>query len=276
MHRDRRCPMPEDRDVNRIVQMRGTQFIRSRILRSHRRSGVVPDLGHRASGIGHRSGAWLDVAMYIGQERSPPASGRPREADGGAAQKGPGLGTGRRDPRLLPNHTAPALSAQPPDSAGWATPMATSDKDLFAEEDDDGRDELRRALEELRVRLILALLGLVVGVVITFIPPLFLGQRVMVKMEEPAPRRLRRSSTPSRPRSRSEEADEGEDADRPRSHVEIAAEEFVRGSSAARPRAQAARPGDGSKGKTVPLTMRLEQSSMIDTVDRHRRADERR
>ena len=41
-------------------------------------------------------------------------------------------------------------------------------------------------IEELRVRLILALLGLFVGVIVVFIPPLDIGWRVMKKMEEPA------------------------------------------------------------------------------------------
>ncbi len=41
-------------------------------------------------------------------------------------------------------------------------------------------------IEELRVRLILALIGLFVGVVVVFIPPLDIGYRVMKKMEEPA------------------------------------------------------------------------------------------
>ena len=41
-------------------------------------------------------------------------------------------------------------------------------------------------IEELRVRLILALIGLFVGVLIVFIPPLDIGWRVMKKMEEPA------------------------------------------------------------------------------------------
>jgi sec-independent protein translocase protein TatC len=41
-------------------------------------------------------------------------------------------------------------------------------------------------IEELRARLILGLLGLMVGVVVTFIPPLNLGKRVMTMMEEPA------------------------------------------------------------------------------------------
>jgi len=41
-------------------------------------------------------------------------------------------------------------------------------------------------IEELRVRLILALLGLFVGVIVVFIPPLDIGSRVMRKMQEPA------------------------------------------------------------------------------------------
>ncbi len=41
-------------------------------------------------------------------------------------------------------------------------------------------------IEELRVRLILALIGLFVGMLVVFIPPLDIGWRVMKKMEEPA------------------------------------------------------------------------------------------
>ena len=41
-------------------------------------------------------------------------------------------------------------------------------------------------IEELRVRLILALLGLFVGVVVVFLPPLDIAWRVMKSMEGPA------------------------------------------------------------------------------------------
>jgi len=41
-------------------------------------------------------------------------------------------------------------------------------------------------IEELRVRLILALLGLFVGVIVVFLPPLDIGWRVMKSMEAPA------------------------------------------------------------------------------------------
>jgi len=41
-------------------------------------------------------------------------------------------------------------------------------------------------LEELRVRLILALAGLFVGLIIVFLPPFYIGKRVMESMEAPA------------------------------------------------------------------------------------------
>ncbi len=66
-----------------------------------------------------------------------------------------------------------------------------ADKDLFAEERHMVTMSFGDHLEELRVRLILALLGLVVGVVITFVPP-FLGRLVMLKMEQPASQALKK------------------------------------------------------------------------------------
>jgi sec-independent protein translocase protein TatC len=61
-----------------------------------------------------------------------------------------------------------------------------TDRDLFAEEQAMVSMSFGDHIEELRTRLILALLGLMVGVVVTFIPPLDLGKRIMTKMEEPA------------------------------------------------------------------------------------------
>src|SRR4051794_17767215 len=60
------------------------------------------------------------------------------------------------------------------------------DKDLFVEEQQMVTMSFGDHIEELRARLVLALLGLAVGVVLTFIPPLNLGWRVMNKMQEPA------------------------------------------------------------------------------------------
>ena len=61
-----------------------------------------------------------------------------------------------------------------------------ADKDLFAEEHEMATMSFGDHLEELRIRLILAILGLIVGVIITFIPPVFLGRLIMMKMEDPA------------------------------------------------------------------------------------------
>src|SRR5689334_8351664 len=61
-----------------------------------------------------------------------------------------------------------------------------TDRDLFAEEQSMVTMSFGDHIEELRARMIMALLGLMVGVVVTFIPPLNLGKRIMSKMEEPA------------------------------------------------------------------------------------------
>jgi sec-independent protein translocase protein TatC len=80
-----------------------------------------------------------------------------------------------------------------------------TDRDLFAEEQGMVAMSFGEHIEELRTRLILALLGLMVGVIITFIPPLNLGQRVMTQMQVPATGALKRFYD-ARARERAEEA----------------------------------------------------------------------
>ena len=65
-----------------------------------------------------------------------------------------------------------------------------TDQSLFAEERSMVAMSLGDHIEELRRHLILALLGLFVGIVVTLIPPLNLGRRVVRQMEEPAQRTL--------------------------------------------------------------------------------------
>ena len=101
----------------------------------------------------------------------------------GAATKGSGLGTGRSNPRLLPYPPFSAISIPAP--FGWCISM-TTDHDLFSEEQSMVTMSFGEHIEELRVRLILALLGLLVGVVVVFIPPLDIASRVMRSMEAPA------------------------------------------------------------------------------------------
>jgi len=61
-----------------------------------------------------------------------------------------------------------------------------SDQDLFAEEKSMTTMSFGEHIEELRVRLILALIGLFVGLLVVFVPGLDIGMRVMKKMQEPA------------------------------------------------------------------------------------------
>src|SRR5215218_4298828 len=61
-----------------------------------------------------------------------------------------------------------------------------TEKDLFTEEQTMATMSFGEHIEELRTRLILALYGLAVGVLLTFIPPISLGWRIMTKMQEPA------------------------------------------------------------------------------------------
>jgi sec-independent protein translocase protein TatC len=61
-----------------------------------------------------------------------------------------------------------------------------TDQDLFAEEQSMTTMSFGEHIEELRVRLVLGLLGLVVGVIVVFIPPLDIAMRVMKTMEAPA------------------------------------------------------------------------------------------
>jgi sec-independent protein translocase protein TatC len=80
-----------------------------------------------------------------------------------------------------------------------------TDKDLFAEEKDMVAMSFGEHIEELRSRLILGLVGLMAGVILTFIPPLNLGQRVIKQMQEPAQEALSRFYA-ERAKTRAEEA----------------------------------------------------------------------
>jgi sec-independent protein translocase protein TatC len=61
-----------------------------------------------------------------------------------------------------------------------------TDQDLFAEEQTMTTMSFGEHIEELRVRLILGLLGLVAGVIVVFLPPLDIASHVMRSMEAPA------------------------------------------------------------------------------------------
>jgi sec-independent protein translocase protein TatC len=65
-----------------------------------------------------------------------------------------------------------------------------TDQALFAEERSMVTMSLGEHIEDLRRHLILALLGLFAGIVVTLIPPVYLGRLVVQRLQEPAQRTL--------------------------------------------------------------------------------------
>src|SRR4051812_31372475 len=100
-----------------------------------------------------------------------------------------------------------------------------TDRDLFSEEQTMVSMSFGDHMEELRARLIMALLGLMVGVVVTFIPPLNLGQRILKKMQEPAQAALNDFYN-DRAKTRSEQA-RAKAAVTPKVEAIIPAENFI-------------------------------------------------
>ena len=119
-------------------------------------------------------------------------------------------------------------------------------------------------IEELRVRLILALIGLFVGVIVVFIPPLDIGWRVMKKMEEPAkvgPRRVLPRGI--RQEGRAGRAGEGD------SHAELQAvvdaDTFVAELKKIAPKLELPE-AESLKGKTLNLPIQFFAAGMIEVV----------
>lgn len=138
-----------------------------------------------------------------------------------------------------------------------------SEKDLFAEEQEMSAMSFGDHIEELRARLILALLGLMVGVVITFIPPLNLGKRVIKKMEEPATNSLK-AFYAEQAQIRSAEARKEKEVTPPMLAV-IPAESFAEELTKLFPKLQLPPPST-FKDQVVKLPLTYDQSGMILSV----------
>ena len=138
-----------------------------------------------------------------------------------------------------------------------------TDKDLFEEENTMVAMSFGDHIEELRVRLILGLLGLLVGVLLTFIPPANLGKRVITKMEEPAKGALQ-SFYEERAKLRAEVAKKAESVT-PTFMAVIPADKFVEALRQIAPKIEIS-PADGLLNKEIRFPMSLDQSAMIETV----------
>ncbi len=138
-----------------------------------------------------------------------------------------------------------------------------ADKDLFTEEQSMVTMSFGDHLEELRVRLILALLGLVVGVIIAFIPPFYLGRQVMLKMQEPASQALKTFYTDDAIR-RMEKAKQAQEL-APSVRYEFDADDFLRQFKELAPDAKLPDPAT-VEGKKIRLTMKAPQDEVIRLV----------
>ena len=136
-----------------------------------------------------------------------------------------------------------------------------SDRDLFREEDSMVSMSFGEHIEDLRKHLTLALIGLFVGVIITFIPPLDLGQRVMWKMQEPAQRAL---NTFYLEQAVKRAADANKNHETTPMMVEVAADDLIEALRKVAPKLRAQLPEPESlKGRTYPLRTNFQKSEQI-------------
>jgi sec-independent protein translocase protein TatC len=135
-----------------------------------------------------------------------------------------------------------------------------SDRDLFAEEQKMATMSFGEHIEELRVRLILALIGLFAGVIVAFIPPLDLGWRVMKSMEAPAADALERFYRNEYDK-KAREAEEAR-AISPTLEAVVPAESFFQAIREIAPKMELP-PADQLKGKTLSFPLQYNQSTLI-------------
>lgn len=139
-----------------------------------------------------------------------------------------------------------------------------NDKDLFAEEQTMVTMSFGDHIEELRLRLMLALVGLFVGVIIVFVPPLNLGARVMRKMQDPAQVALDRFYK-ERAVERAQAAREQKQSSLPML-AEIPADSFVEQIRKLAPGLALPEP-EGLKGQMIELPLTYRQADLIPVVE---------
>jgi sec-independent protein translocase protein TatC len=137
-----------------------------------------------------------------------------------------------------------------------------TDRDLFEEEKEMVAMSFGDHIEELRVRLILALLGLAVGVTITFIPPLNLGQLVMKTMQVPATMSLE-SFYNERDAERAKAADKAHQSEA--FNVEVEGGSLAKALAEIMPGYQPP-PDSETSRKKIPLKLTFTKSSLIGLV----------
>jgi sec-independent protein translocase protein TatC len=138
-----------------------------------------------------------------------------------------------------------------------------TDHDLFAEEQSMSTMSFGEHIEELRVRLILGLLGLVVGVIVVFLPPLDIARHVMKSMEAPAARALDDYYKGEYDKKAAEA--QAEKAETPVMQAKIPADQFAAQLKEVFPQLPLPDPAT-LKDKTIELPIAFFSSDMIRTV----------
>ena len=138
-----------------------------------------------------------------------------------------------------------------------------SDRDLFVEEQKMVTMSFGEHLEELRVRLILALIGLFAGVLIVFIPPLDLGKRVMEQMEAPAKVALTHFYENEYEKKKAAEAEQVS----PEVQVHLPAASFIAAIKKAVPSLDVPSP-EALQDATLMFPIRFDQPGMTGVIDK--------
>jgi sec-independent protein translocase protein TatC len=139
-----------------------------------------------------------------------------------------------------------------------------NDQDLFAEEQQMVTMSFGDHIEELRIRLIYALMALFVGMIITFVPPFYIGQRVLTTMEEPARQALKKFYS-ERYDERIRDAEAKKDKT-PTLNAMIDADKFVGALRKILPDVKLPNP-DSLKGETINFPVRYFQDGMIKIIE---------
>lgn len=140
----------------------------------------------------------------------------------------------------------------------------SSERDLFAEEQTMVTMSFGEHIEELRIRLILALIGLFVGALLAFIPPLDLGKRVMQSMEAPAKAALKHFY--SNEYAKKARQAEDEKAVSPTLQAVVAADLFITELKKIAPAVPLPEP-DQVKGRSLSFPIQYLQSGLIKATE---------
>jgi sec-independent protein translocase protein TatC len=140
---------------------------------------------------------------------------------------------------------------------------AQIEDDLFAEEQTMPAMSFGEHIEDLRRHLVYALLGLAVGVIITFIPPMSLGARVLRQIQDPAQRTLNRFYG-DRATERALAADAAKEMTAP-ADCKIALADLAEALRAILPDTTVA-PKEALEGREITLPLRVPRSYMIQEI----------